>query len=198
MARTTPLPDHATLVANLRRMRRGATPQQVIEGRSWYPAMGKLIRTIRDEAADETGDYGVTDAQAVGIFAAYSQNATWKANVTMASRYLSGGGKRGMASVLRELDAIEDGADPTNYGVLGLKRADFCANLLGDLSRVTCDRWHLRAAFNSDTPEGLSGEKGKRVHEAVTRATAEVARDFNESPAETQAVIWCAIRGDGK
>lgn len=193
------VPTIEEFARNLRARREAATPQNVTEGRAWYPAMGRLILTILAEAEAETGDFGGTSpAQAVGIFAAYSQNATWKANVTMASRYLSGGGLRGMKRVCAEIVAIEDGADPTDAAILGLKRADFCANLLGDLGRVTCDRWHLRAAFDSETPMGLSGKRGELVHFRVTEATKIVAAEYGETPAECQAVIWCQIRGMGE
>lgn len=187
------LPTVDAVAANLRAMRSTATTEQVTEGRAWYPAMGKLIRVIRDEAAFETGDHYVSDALAVGVFAAFSQNATWKANVTMATRYLEGAG-RGMTRVLAECHAMEDGADPTEAATLGLKRADFCANLLGNMDRVTCDRWHLRAAFATDAPPSLKAD----IHELVTEATRLVAAEYGETPAACQAVIWCAIRGDGK
>lgn len=193
MAPRKALPTVDDVVANLTAVRRSATRAQVLEGRAWYPAMGAMIRSIRDESSHDTGDYSVSDALAVGVFAAFSQNATWKANVTMARNYLAGDG-RGMKSVLAECERLEDGADPTDTDVLGLKRADFCANLLGIETRVTCDRWHLRAAFATDAPPALSPE----VRALVTEATAKVARKYRESPAQCQAVIWCAVRGDGK
>jgi hypothetical protein len=183
--------EHVT--ANLLAVRQSATRTNVLEGRAWYPAMGAMIRTVRDDTACETGDYSVSDALAVGVFAAFSQNATWKANVTMARNYLLGNG-RGMTRVLAECAAMEEGADPTDASVLGLKRADFCANLLGVESRVTCDRWHLRAAFATDTPPSLT----PAVHALVTEATRIVAKRYRETPAQCQAVIWCAVRGDGK
>lgn len=181
------------LYRNLLARRKSATRANVLEGRAWYPAMADMIRRVRDEAAHDTGDYYVSDALAVGVFAAFSQNATWKANVTMARNYLHGNG-RGMRSVLAECERLEDGADPTDTDVLGLKRADFCANLLGIETRVTCDRWHLRAAFGTPNPPSLTPE----VRDAVTEATARVARRYRETPAQCQAVVWCAIRGDGK
>jgi hypothetical protein len=184
--------DHASLVANLRNRRSAATYAQIAEGRGWYPSMLGVIRAIADEASHATGEVA-SDEIAVGVFAAFSQNATWKANVTMATRYLHGEG-RGMARVLNECYALEEGADPTDDDVLGLKRSAFCANLLGDHERVTCDRWHLRAAFDTSKPPSLSAE----VRSAVTAATVEVAREFGESPAACQAVIWCVVRGDGK
>ena len=191
MPRSIALPNVATIARNLRAVRESATAEQVMEGRGWYPTMQGVILAVRDEAFNATGDVA-SDALAVGVFAAFSQNSTWKANVTMATNYLHGNG-RGMKRVLAECEAMEDGADPTDASVLGLKRADFCANLLGDYSRVTCDRWHLRAAFGAKYPTLTSD-----VHELVTAATRIVAAEFGESPAACQAVVWCAIRGDGK
>lgn len=193
MSKSTPLPPLAEVIDSLTYYRRTATRAQVLEGRAWYPKMGAMIREIRDETSHDTGDYSVSDAVAVGVFAAFSQNATWKANVTMARNYLSGNG-RGMKSVLAECERFEDGADPTSVDVLGLKRSDFCANLLGVESRVTCDRWHLRAAFDTMDAPTLTPE----IRALVTVATAKVAKRYRESPAQCQAVIWCAVRGDGK
>lgn len=182
------------IMANLRAIRSTATNAQVVEGRAWYPAMSRLISEITDECRAESGDYDLTFRFAVGVFAAFSQNATWKANVTMASNYLSGRGQGGMKSVMAEIERMEDGEDPAT--ALGaLKRPDFYRNLTGDLGAVTCDRWHLRAAYGVDkvklTPD---------VHAIVTEATRIVAAEYGETAAECQAVIWCAIRpsGDGK
>lgn len=181
-----------SIIENLRTVRASATLAQVDEGRGWYPAMGGMIRNLADESFYLTGDRP-SDPIAVGVFAAFSQNSTWKANVTMATNYLGGNG-RGMRRVLAECEAIEDGADPTDPATLGLKRADFCANLLGDYSRVTCDRWHLRAAYGADTKVKLT----PAVRDEVTEATRIVAAEYGETPAACQAVIWCAVRGDGK
>jgi hypothetical protein len=191
MPRRIALPDVSTVVSNLRAIRAAASSDHVHEGRGWYAAMRGVIFAVRDEAFTYTGDFA-PDALAVGVFAAFSQNATWKANVTMATNYMHGNG-RGMARVLAECEAMEDGADPTDYATLGLKRADFTANLLGDESRVTCDRWHLRAAFGVDKPPTLTDD----VHALVTEATRTVAAEFGETPAQAQAVIWCAVRGTG-
>jgi hypothetical protein len=154
--------------------------------------MRGFILAIRDEAYTHTGDLA-SDELAVGVFAAFSQNATWKANVTMATNYLHGMG-RGMKRVLAECEVMEEGADPTDYATLGLKRADFCANLLGDTWRVTCDRWHLRAAFATDKEPTLSDD----VHALVTEATRIVAAEYGEAPPVCQAIIWCAVRGTGE
>ena len=191
MPRKLDLPAVDVIAENLRAVRAGATPDNVAEGRGWYSAMRGVILAIRDEAFTHTGDHA-SDELAVGVFAAFSQNATWKANVTMATNYLQGMG-RGMKRVLAECEIMEEGADPTDYATLGLKRADFCANLLGDLSRVTCDRWHLRAAFATDRPTPLSDD----VHALVSEATRVVAAEYGETPAECQAIIWCAVRGTG-
>ena len=168
------------------------TPEQVAEGTVWYPAARGIIDRLTTDGIDATGDYDLTPEIVAGVIGAFSQNATWKANMTMARNYVTGKGQNGMARVMAEIAAIEDGASPTDYAILGLKRADFAANMLGDLSRVTCDRWHLRAAFG-DRKVALTPE----VHALVTAATRIVAAEFGEEPATCQAVIWCAIRGTG-
>lgn len=174
------------IASNLRAIRASATPTQVEEGRAWYPAMGRLIAEIARET-DQSKSF------ACGVFAAFSQNSTWKANVTMATNYLSGRPQGGMRSVLAELDRMRAGEDPAT-AIGALKRPDFYRNLMGRHTYVTCDRWHLRAAYG----EGSKVQLSPRVREDVTQATRLVAREFGESASACQAVIWCAIRGDGK
>lgn len=186
-----PAYDVSAIVANLRAIRSQSTDAQVTEGRAWYPAMRRLILTIAAECADATGDYSVSDSLAIGVFAAFSQNATWKANVTLATRYLSGEG-RGMRSILAECERMEDGESPDAV-MSGLKRPDFWANLCGDMRPVTCDRWHIRASLATEKPPTLNAD----MRAAITEATQTVAAEFGESPAECQAVIWCTVRPSG-
>ena len=153
--------------------------------------MGRLISELRDDCAHESGDFTLSQSFAVGVIAAFSQNATWKANLTMATNYLSGRGQGGMKSVMAEIARMEDGEDPAT-AIGALKRPDFYRNLMGDLSYVTCDRWHLRAAYGVDKVK-LTAD----VRDAVTAATAIVAAEFGEAPADCQAVIWCTIRPSG-
>ncbi len=193
MARRKPLPSVDQIVANLTTYRVNATRQNVLDGRAWYGATKAMILKLRDDGAHASGRYDVSDAQAIGYFAAYSQNASWKGNVTMARKHLAGR-RRGLPDVLANCAALENGADPTDEAILGLKRAAFCANMLGNEARVTCDRWHLRAAFNSDKYPALDAE----VLALVTEATRKVARRYRETPAQCQAVIWCSIRGSGE
>ena len=180
------------IAANLRRIRRNATAEHVAEGRAWYGEARTLAETLADEAFEATGD-AVSVEFAAGVLAAFSQNATWKANVTMARRYLTGQGQNGMASVMAEIDAMESGVPP-HEAIGALKRPDFWRNMVGDKTAVTCDRHHLRAAYGADTKISLTPD----VHAAVTEATRIVADEFGETPADCQAVIWCAVRGDGK
>lgn len=183
------------ITANLRAVRASASADQVIEGRAWYPGMRRFIATVAAECADESGDYGLSLSLAVGVFAALSQNATWKANVTMATNYLSGRDQGMMASVRAEIDRMEAGEDPST-AIGALKRPDFYRNLMGDENAVTCDRWHLRAAYNGADKVKLTAQ----VRDLVTIATHIVAAEYDESPASCQAVIWCAVRpsGNGK
>lgn len=188
-----PLPSHDVIVSNLRAIRASSTPDQVREGRAWYPAMGRLIATIGQECAEAAGTE-ISREFAVGVFAAYSQNATWKANVTMATRYLTTRELRGMGCVTSKLSAMEAGTDPGEAMGGALKLTDFYRNLIGEDQFVTCDRWHIQAATGDRitlTP---------KVRDAITRATHEVAREFGESASACQAVIWCTVRpsGNGK
>lgn len=187
------IPSHAEIVANLRAIRASSSPEQIREGRGWYPAMGRAIAIIGQECADETGTE-ISREFAVGVFAAYSQNATWKANVTMATRYLMTRELRGMGCVTSKLAAMESGMDPAEAMGGALKLTDFYRNLIGEDQYVTCDRWHIQAST------GARPTLTPKLRDAITRATHEVAREFGESASACQAVIWCTVRpsGDGK
>ncbi len=176
--------DH--VVFNLFAARAAATATQVAEGRAWYPAMGRLIAEIARES-------GLPKSVACGVFAAYSQNSTWRANITMATNRLAGLPQGGLKSVMREIELIEAGEDPAQ-AIGALKRPDFYRNLMGLHTYVTCDRWHLRAAYGPERKVSLTAD----VRDTVTRATRVVALAYGESAMACQAVIWCAIRGDGK
>lgn len=192
-------PSIETVTNRLLAARQSANRAQVREGRAWYPAMSRFIWETAMECADESGDYTIERSLAVGVFCAYSQNATWKANVTMATNYLSGHGLRGLDSVCAEIERMEAGEDPALV-LSHLKRPDFFRNLMGDESVVTCDRWHLRAALDMLAPEFKKAKIAltPALHEVVTEATRIVAKRYRETPAQCQAVIWCAVRGDGK
>lgn len=191
------LPKNATaeqVAANIRGYRSAATPDQTAEGTDWYPLNGSAIAEIASDAFDATGDYVAPDA-ACAIFAAYSQNASWKANVTMATRYLNGSGPFGLTNVRREVSEIEEivaaGGDPLSVD-LGLKRGPFAANLAGDLKPVTCDRHHIEVGFGQRLP--LTVE----LRATLQEATEIVAAEFGEDPAITQAICWVVKRGTGK
>jgi len=188
--RLAPSAKVAQVAYNLRAWRTSATAAQTEEGREWYPSNGIAIAEIASDAFDSTGD-AVSPEFACAVFAAYSQNATWKANVTMASRYLNGSGPFGLANVQRECEEIENATDPLAVD-LGLKRTAFMRNLSGDLNPVTCDRWHIEAGY------GQRLALTEPLRATLQAATEIVAAEFGEAPAECQAVIWCAIRGDGK
>jgi hypothetical protein len=155
--------------------------------------MGRLIAEIGAECAAETGT-DISREFAIGVFAAYSQNATWKANVTLATRYLMTRELRGMGCVTSKLAAMEAGIDPADAMGGALKLTDFYRNLIGLSEFVTCDRWHIQAST------GARPTLTPKLHALITEATRIVAAEYGESPSACQAVIWCTVRpsGDGK
>jgi hypothetical protein len=212
------MPSVDEIAENLRRVRASATPEQVTEGRVWYPAMSKVCEDMAHAAFDAVGEVVSTEI-AAGVVAAMSQNTSWADNLNRARRFLRGemaDGRGHLKRVMAECFEI----DQTGDADLGLKRNAFWANLTGDLEPTTCDRWHLRAAFALDQydperpetfPRGIGRSRDRKTYkwhmsvtltdEVATRvsiATEIVAAENGEAPAQCQAVIWCAIRGDGK
>lgn len=188
------LPSLEDMTARLDIIRASASAAQIADGRSWYYRNGRMIRLVAAAARNATGDHSLTNDHAAAVFAAFSQNATWKANVTMATNYLMGRGQNGLDNVMTELAAMEEGADPTVIlmGKSGQsKRPDFYRNLIGRHTYVTCDRWHITAAC------GRTFDLLPSVRERITVATRAVAAKYGETPMQCQAVVWCVMRGDG-
>jgi hypothetical protein len=121
---------------------------------------------------------------------------------------------RAIVSVTSETDIDRAlTSDPLNRKIVSFRR-----NLAGDTHTVTVDRWAFRVAtqfsdceFGGSAPcarnrKGMltgRGHKCGRVptgaeYEAMADAYRLVASEFAESPADTQAITWCVVRGTGE
>lgn len=207
-------------VANILAVYDAASDQALIDGRTWYRSM---YRIMREHAATST----LTVAQVAAIYAATSINITWARNMELAARAIAdfadgimwtvrpctsdkpckrvkrgltclghGTGYGTIGTVVRKVGAIMRGAniDATLSSGSNYKLANFAANLAGDYSRVTVDRWAYRIATGDN--EGVTVPTGKLYIE-LAAAYVEAAKLRNVNPATMQAATWCAIRGKG-
>jgi hypothetical protein len=212
------------IVSNIRSFRTTAAPEHIRDGDAWYPGM----LAVMSAHASDTGLSVLQCAgvyAACSINTGWAQNLINGARAL--DEYARGlvpfadGGTLGM--IVRKVRAIIAGADdidmilspdPTN-----LKVKSFTRNLSGDYDAVTVDRWAVRCAYAWTDCE-FSGERScarnKRTgeltgkghacgyvptgaeYESIAEAYRIVAAEFNETPAATQAITWCVVRGTGE
>lgn len=177
-----PLPQtHGELVRTLCEWYDNADPESIRVGREWY-------RIAQREAVRLARVHGTTQHRAAGVIAAFSQNATWKANRTLADRYL-GGQRRGLQKVLAECDRIMSGERPTR--VLGHmpKVVQFYRAIVGHEDAITIDRWALFGAYLRRVPATPAHCDPARI------AYREAAYACGEDPRDFQAIVWIEVRG---
>lgn len=186
-------------VANIRAVRSMADDDAVRDGRAWYPGMAAIMAAHADET-------GLTPRQCAAIYAACSINTPWARNLSLAAGALAdyAAGREAFATggtlrmVIEKVYGILTGADidttlaadPNNH-----KLRSFTRNLSGDYDAVTVDRWAMRVAYGlTDGGYVPSGAE----YDAIADAYRIVAAEFGETPADLQAITWCAIRGTGE
>lgn len=177
-----PLPEtHADRVRALIDWYENADTESVRLGREWY-------RVAQREAIRLARKHGTTQHRAAGILAAFSQNASWKANRTLADRYL-GGTKGGLPKVLAECDRIMSGEGPLK--VLGHipKVREFYRAIVGHGDALAMDRWAMQAAYMRRVPQTAQNMADAR------EAYREAAMRCGEDPRDIQAIIWIEARG---
>lgn len=188
----TPL-DIAPITRRLLKLARAATPAQVAEGQDWYCQARKFVADLHTAYA---GRYSVE--QLAYVVAAVSPNLRWSHNKRVAAEYVrlhAAGMRRAdwqlklmIGSNMRKAEEILDG---DLSALSGPKVTAFAANILGDESLVTIDRWHMVAAL------GENRVPTARERVAVTAATERCALALGWTPAACQAVLWVAVRGTG-
>ena len=210
--------DANDYVSNIRSMRAAASPDAVREGETWYPANARIMR-------EHANASGLSVLQCAAIYSATSANTQWAQNVKLATRAIADGSLNGgtLGSTCAKVNAIIAGApifETLSSDPKALKTKNFTLNMSGtDYDAVTCDRWHVRAAtawsdceFRGTAPCARNKATGALIgrghgcgyvpkgaeYEAIAAATRTVAAEFGETPATTQAIVWCVIRGTGE
>lgn len=163
-----------------------ATPEQIEAGARWYPNARALVSDLADE-------FDQPVAAVAGIVAALSQQCRWSTNLQRARHVLAGGNKPGglpLAGLKARM--IRDGASPEDVlGSRAYKVEAFYRALRGDDDAAVIDTWML-TAFGWER-EGY-GPRQYRNLAAILRAEAERLGFYTTT---YQAIVWCAIRGNG-
>jgi len=159
-----------------------ATPKQRENGRNWY----KLAHLVATEYALR---YHTSVSAAAGVIAALSPMKSWSQNLKLAADCLAGGVPRHMGANARLACAIRDGAEP-DVALRGRKTAAFWRAIMGDENAVVIDRWMIRALGLPDSTRLTPNQYDTLA--AIVTSEAAIA---DATPAQFQAVVWCAIRG---
>lgn len=204
-------PDH--MADAIRRNYAAADADTARDGLAWYSDAETLIRADAEQ-------YGLPVSTVAAVYAACSINASWKANQTIARRWLqyaTGQTERpgGLATVQARCDrAVTERPETFEHAfeivlagadARGSKVASFVSNFHGREDFVTVDRWAMVGAGLAETtvnPKGRTtpcethskAPKGVK-YDRIADAYRTVAAEFGIAPRDLQAVVWCAVRG---
>ena len=163
------------------------------EGLRWYRDNRRMIVEV-------ARTYGLRRNVVAAVFAAYSINASWKANVTMAHNairaHLAGDDLRGMKTPIKLARAALESGDgniiETLIGKDARKVRTFYGAFMGRSSvRPVIDRWaNDIATGNKVVPSGTG-------YDLVASYYVEAARIIGIRPEELQAATWTIWRGTG-
>jgi len=166
--------------------RRALDDRRASRWRGWYARQRSWI-------VDMASRLPFTLHQVAGAIAALSPRVRWdyqRQHTEAAFRaYEAGTSLRylGTHRNLRKAEDILGGLEPEDV-LSGAKVRAFYANLTGDEGEVTIDAWAIRVAFGEDVVL-----TDKRVRDAA-EAYRVVAGRLGLTPAECQALTWCARR----
>jgi len=160
----------------------GANVSEVCDGHHWY----KLAHL---QAIEFALQYHTSIATAAGVIAALSPMKSWSQNMKLAADCLAGETPRCLRSNARTACYIRDGI-AVGTVLKGRKTEAFYRAIMGDENAVVIDRWIIRAMGLPD--ETRLTPKQYDTLAAIVTIEAAIA---GTTPAQFQAVVWCAIRG---
>lgn len=169
-------------VRNIRAVYSKASTTDLHEGLTWYDYAKAYARELSEQ-------YGLPLTQIAGIIAAYSINAQWQGTVANVPRFLDGNFEGLQNSYTKSCDILKYGTTPEIICDIlkGPKITMFFLNIIGNPDAITIDRHAAKLAGMTDslTP--------KRMREL--QAAYKIAADTSGiTPAQMQAVTWCAWR----
>lgn len=169
--------------SNLRKCFENATSIDIDSGMTWYEAGNLFVQKTALE-------YGHTNEQIATVVAHLSPRQSWNRNKTMTTELVSTGTTKGLGACIARATVALTHVDPLST-LKGPKTRSFGLNLLGRYETVTVDIWAYRAAC----PSGDIEKMGIREYRAIESAYIATSKHYDISPAQFQAIVWCAIRG---
>lgn len=159
---------------------RAATPDDIANGRRWYPRARRIVRQLARE-------YGYTERQTAAVLAVTSPRTHLAENIKRTERALRGEPVRGFAYMdTLARDILADKRRPMRY-VRGPKVTAFALAILGDRQAVVLDTHALHAAGLPDKPSASERRTAEQAYREAAAACGESPRDF-------QAIVWIVTR----
>lgn len=178
---------HDTMVRNITRAFRKATPAHMAAGLGWYAEAYRVAAQIWPERPD----------LAAGVIAALSPRCQWSTNQVWAAAVVHAA-RTGQACPAVHTTAmrahawrIANGEAPLDV-LNGPKVRAFWANIMGDTNAVTVDVWAVFVATGSKDAAQISTPAR---YAAVAAAYRRAAAILGVTPREVQAATWVAARG---
>lgn len=164
-----------------------STPELTEAGKNWY-------KSAYDECADIAINSQYTVNQVAAAVSHLSPRQHWRHNIAYARELVETGSAPVM---LRSLDNAKRALNSSNpietFSPGSHKTRSFYQNILNDYQPVTVDTWAARIAIGSNDAEKILNRKG--MYHAISHAYKLAGNDHGLTPAETQAVAWCVVRG---
>lgn len=164
-----------------------STPELTQAGRDWYA-------DAYNQCAEIAIENPYTVQQVAGVVSHLSPRMSWNLNIKYAKELIENGSAPVMSRSLENAKRVLSSKDPiATFSPGSLKTRSFYQNILNDYEPVTVDSWAARIALGGDEAEKILGRKG--MYEAISHAYKLAGNDHGLTPAETQAVAWCVMRG---
>lgn len=167
-----------------------------IAGREWYSDARAQVRDIAET-------FGIEHGIVAGVMSALSPRLRWWRNVLGTERMIEAwyndvqeapegltiyqfNAEKAWRILTRDL-TLDEAFRPDT------KTYNFYRNLIGDEQSVTIDTWMIKA-LGLDSHRGLSQRRYRMYREQI----ADIAKEVGEIPAQFQAIVWIATRGQAR
>lgn len=163
-----------------------ASDDHIENGLAWY-------KSAYDECVDLAINSPYTIHQVAAAVAHLSPRQRWSKNITYAKMVIETGNAPCLNRSIEKAKLALNSDNPIEtFSPTALKTKSFYHNLLNEYDPVTIDMWAARAALGTEDAEKILARSG--MYNAISHSYKLAAKDFGSTPAQTQAVTWCAIR----
>jgi len=186
----------------LTRIYRRSNTETRLRGLVWYNEANNYIKEVA-----QAMQYKFTRLQIASVLSALSPNNKWERNKIDALNLLQGVtiGKPQAVKVCtfnknkQKAVDIATGKKTTCEAIKGPKTNAFVQNIAHlDETRVTIDRWHLRACFGTKIGQTDPPTPTPTKYQQLEQVTIETAQKYGLTGYEFQAIIWEQLKKEWK